>query len=172
MDFLKTFLVIPLNKEAYPRGMCPSNHSINSSSVRHFGGLKVRFFKGRQTLDPQVSSIHKFSVKNLVAWQWDFSRVMRLLAEDYMTSDEQLFVILAAWKSESCRVVKFSNLGQLTSCQPLLDILATSKCDSSKVYETLRSRVSCFHLDTIRYYGDLKKTFLNRPETFGGRLRG
>jgi hypothetical protein len=43
--------------------MRPSTHSINSASVRHFGGLKVRFFKGRVTLDPQVSSVQKASVR-------------------------------------------------------------------------------------------------------------
>jgi hypothetical protein len=105
----------------------------------------------------------------LEAWQSDFSRVMRLLAEDYLASDEQHFVILAAWKSDSCRVVKSSNPGQLASCQPLVDILANWKCDSSKVYETLRS---CFQWDKIKYNGDLKKTFLNGPDTIGTRLRG
>jgi hypothetical protein len=38
--------------------------------------------------------------------------------------------------------------------------LATWKCDSSKDYETLRSRVSWFHWDRIKYYGDLKKDSL------------
>jgi hypothetical protein len=98
----------------------------------------------------------------LEAWQWDSSRFMRLLAEEYRTSDVQLFDILEAWKSDSCHVVKSSNPGQLASCQPLLDILATWKCDSSKVYETLRSRVPCFQLDTSKYYVDLKKSFLNQ----------
>jgi hypothetical protein len=38
--------------------------------------------------------------------------------------------------------------------------LATWKCDSSKVYETLRSRVSCFQLDTISIMATWKKVFL------------
>jgi hypothetical protein len=37
--------------------------SSNSASVRHFGGLKMKFLNGRVTLDPQVSSIHKTSVR-------------------------------------------------------------------------------------------------------------
>jgi hypothetical protein len=101
MDFLKALLVIPLSKEVYPKGMRPSTHSINSASVRYFGGLKVSFFKGRETLDPQVSSIHKVSVRPFVILTMSFSRVMRFLAEDYMSFDEQIFVILAALKSES-----------------------------------------------------------------------
>jgi hypothetical protein len=43
--------------------MIPSTHSVNTASVLQFGGLKVRFFKGRVTLDPQVSSIHKAFVR-------------------------------------------------------------------------------------------------------------
>jgi hypothetical protein len=50
---------------------------------------------------------------------------MRLLAEEYMASDEQLFVILAARKIDSSFDVKFSISGQLVSCQPHLDFLAT-----------------------------------------------
>jgi hypothetical protein len=67
MYFVKAFLEIPLVKEGYPRGLRPSTHSINSAYIRHFGGLKVSFFKGRVTLDPQVSSIHKASFDILVA---------------------------------------------------------------------------------------------------------
>jgi hypothetical protein len=63
MEFVKLFFVIPLTKEGYPWGMIPSNHSVNRASVRQFGGLKLRFFKGRETLDPQVSSIHKSFVR-------------------------------------------------------------------------------------------------------------
>jgi hypothetical protein len=63
---VKAFLVIPFSKERYPRGMIPSTHIINSASVRHFGGLEVRFFKGRETIDPKVSSTHKASVRPLV----------------------------------------------------------------------------------------------------------
>jgi hypothetical protein len=60
--FFKLFSFIPLT-EGFLKGMRPSNHSINRGSVRHFSGLKMRFFKGRVTLDPQVSSIHKASVR-------------------------------------------------------------------------------------------------------------
>jgi hypothetical protein len=63
MEFVKAFLVIPLAKEVYQRGLRPYTHSINSASVRHFGGLKVRFCKGHETHDPQVSSILKASVR-------------------------------------------------------------------------------------------------------------
>jgi hypothetical protein len=108
----------------------------------------------------------------LEALHWESSRVMRLLVEIYRAFDVQLFVILEAWKSDSCHVVKSSNPGQLASCQPLLDILATWKWDSSNVYVTFRSGVSSFPWDTIKFYGDLKKRFLNRPEIFCGTLRG
>jgi hypothetical protein len=63
MYFLKAFLIIPLVKEGYPRCLRPSTHSINSAYVRHFGGLKVSFFKGRETLDQQVSCKHKAYVR-------------------------------------------------------------------------------------------------------------
>jgi hypothetical protein len=69
----------------------------------------------------------------LVAGQWFSSKFMRLLAEEYMASDEQLFVILAAWKRHSCSVVKFSVPRQLVWCQLLIEFLATLKCDSSRV---------------------------------------
>jgi hypothetical protein len=52
MYYVKAFLVNPLAKEGYPRGLRHSTHSINSASVRDFGGLKVTFFKERVTLDP------------------------------------------------------------------------------------------------------------------------
>jgi hypothetical protein len=48
---------------------------------------------------------------------------MRVLADEYMVSDEQIFVILAVWESDSCLVVKSSIPGQLVSFQPLLDFL-------------------------------------------------
>jgi hypothetical protein len=63
MYFVNTFLVIPLAKEGYPRGLRHSADCINCVSVRRFGGLKVRFFKGRVSLDPEVSSIYKASVR-------------------------------------------------------------------------------------------------------------
>jgi hypothetical protein len=49
---------------------------------------------------------------------------MRLLAEEFMAPDEQLFVILAAGKIDSCRVFNSSIPGQLLSCQQVLDFLA------------------------------------------------
>jgi hypothetical protein len=52
---------------------------------------------------------------------------MRYLADKYMASDVQLFVILEAGKSDSYHVVKSSTPAQLASCQPLLDILVTLK---------------------------------------------
>jgi hypothetical protein len=40
-----------------------------------------------------------------------------------------------------------------------------------KVYETIGSRVSCFHWATTQYFGGLKMRFLKRPETVGITLR-
>jgi hypothetical protein len=58
---------------------------------------------------------------------------MNSLAEEYMASDEQLFVIFSSCKSDSCRVVKSYIPGQLVSCHPLLDFLETGKCYFSRV---------------------------------------
>jgi hypothetical protein len=43
--------------------MLPYLTSYNRVSVRHFGGLKLRFFNGYVTLDLQECSIHKASVR-------------------------------------------------------------------------------------------------------------
>jgi hypothetical protein len=39
--------------------MIPSIHSINRACVRHFGGQKKRFFKGRNTHDPMYLAYTK-----------------------------------------------------------------------------------------------------------------
>jgi hypothetical protein len=143
-----------VDKIGYPRGMRPSPHSINSDSVRHFGGLKVRFFKVRETLDPLVSGIHKASVRPADGLTMRFFKGHETLSwrlHVFRWATLRHFGIL---KRRSCRIVKSSIPGQLASCQPLLDILITWKCVSTNVYWILRSRVSCFHWDTIKYYGD------------------
>jgi hypothetical protein len=91
------------------RGMGSSTHSINRASVRHFACTKMRFFKGREPSTHRYLAFTKPLFYLLEAWQWNSSRVMRLLAEEYMASDVQHFVILEAWKSDSCHVVKSSN---------------------------------------------------------------
>jgi hypothetical protein len=53
---------------------------------------------------------------------------MSPLAEEYMASDKQLFVILAAGKSDYCRVVP----GQLVSFHLHLDFFFFFKCISSR----------------------------------------
>jgi hypothetical protein len=63
-------------------------------SVCHFRLPESEIFEGRETLDPQVHSIHRTSV-------WPFgSLTMRFFKGHetlgYMASDEQLFVILAS----------------------------------------------------------------------------
>jgi hypothetical protein len=66
MDFVKQLFVIPFTEEGFLKGhenLYPLLSSNNGSSVRHFGGLKMRFFIDQETLDPQVSSIHKASVR-------------------------------------------------------------------------------------------------------------
>jgi hypothetical protein len=74
--------------------MRPSNKSINRASVRHFVDLIKRFFKGRETLDAMVPSIHKASVRPFGGMTIRFLRVMRLLAEEYRASDVQRFFVL------------------------------------------------------------------------------
>jgi hypothetical protein len=50
---------------------------------------------------------------------------MRTLPEEYLTSGEQLFIILAAWKFDSCRVLKSFTPGILVSYRAIFGILAT-----------------------------------------------
>jgi hypothetical protein len=146
------------------RGMTPSTHSINWAFVRHFGGLKMTFFKGRKTLDSQVSNIHKASVRPIEGLTMRFFKVHETFG----------------WRIQGFRCATFRHFGglkssnpdQLASCKPLLDILANWKCDSSKIYDNLRSRVSWFQLDTNKYYSDLNKRFHNRPVNFCSILRG
>jgi heme oxygenase len=55
MDFVKAFLLNPLTEESFLKGhetLYPWLSSIYRESVRHFGGLKMSFFNGHETLEP------------------------------------------------------------------------------------------------------------------------
>jgi len=56
----------------------------------------MTFFNGHETLDPYVYSIHKASCPPFGVLKMISSNLMSILAEEYMASVEQLFVISAA----------------------------------------------------------------------------
>jgi hypothetical protein len=153
MDFLKHFYLFRWLKDS-SRGMRPSFHSINRSSVRHFGGLKMRFFKGRDTLNPQVSSIHR------------------------ATCNVQLIVILAAWKSDSYRVGNppfQANWLHVNHCSTfwLLENVIRQRfiiLRFLKGRETFDPQVSSIHRASVRPFGGLTMKFFKGHETLGWRL--
>jgi hypothetical protein len=63
-----------------------------------FLGLIKRFFKVRETLDPQVSSIHKATVRPFGGLTMRFFKGLTL-GWNLQNSDVQLFVILETWKT-------------------------------------------------------------------------
>jgi len=114
--------------------------SIHKASVRSFGGLQIRIFKGHQILGFRI---HGF------CWA--------------------TFFTLATWKSDSCRFVKSPTPGNwlhVNHCWTFCNI----KMWLLMGHESLRSRISCFLCFTLRHFETVKMRFLKCPETLGWRL--
>jgi hypothetical protein len=178
MDFFKYFYLFRWLKDC-SRGMSPSIHSINRASVRHFGFIIKRFLKGRETLDPQVSNIHKASVRSFGCLTMRFFNGLETLGWRIQGFRCATFL---HWLLENVifqRFMRPSDQGYLAFIGIQLSIMSlkppfqanwlhVNHCSHfgylkmlfSKVYETLRSRLSCFQLHTIKYYGDLKNDSL------------
>jgi hypothetical protein len=129
--------------------------------IRHFGGLKMRFLAGRETLssrlhgslwkhfcifwrpenavlqgswDPRTHSYLSYTEPLfgiMAAWNCDSSRVLRNSAQGHVATDRSLIKILVDWKCISSGFMSSLAQRYIASCGSLFNFLAAWKCDSS-----------------------------------------
>jgi hypothetical protein len=82
----------------------------------------MRFFNGHETLEPQVSSIHKASVPPFVGLTMGLLRFMRVLDEEYMAYSPATFRNFGGLKKRflPCRLIVHSRATGLMLANPCI----------------------------------------------------
>jgi hypothetical protein len=158
-----------LTEEGFLKGQ--ETHSY-LAFVRHFGGLKMRFFNGHETFEPQLSSIHKASVR-------PFGGLTMGLFKGHETLGWRIYGFI------SCN---FSSFWRTEKPIPAVSLNFTIHVNwfhishSSTFWQNANvilqglwdTRIKCILLQLSYYsvFSGLKLLFLKRPETLGSTLRG